>query len=95
MGLRNLCQLLVYLPLSADVKEFNRKNENMLAERQKHGTSEKDIFRHLLGEDSETGTVFTQAQLGTNATLTIIGGTDTTSSTLTQMFWKLAQIPES
>jgi cytochrome P450 len=50
-----------------------------------------DIFRHLLAEDSETGSKFTQAQLNSNANLIIVAGSDTTSSTLSQTFGVLAK----
>ena len=62
----------------------------MLSARQKLGASRKDIFRHLLAEDSETGSKFTQEQLNANANLIIVAGADTTSSSLTQTFRTLA-----
>jgi hypothetical protein len=40
-SLRNLCQLLVYLPETAELKEYRLKGERMLAERQKLGTTRK------------------------------------------------------
>jgi cytochrome P450 family 628 len=90
-SLRNLCQLLIYLPQSADLKEFRLKGDKLLEERQKLGSSRKDIFRHLLAEDSETQCGFTQAELNSNANLAIVTGADTTSSTLSQTFGELAK----
>jgi cytochrome P450 len=63
----------------------------MLLDRQKLGSSKRDIFRHLLAEDSETGCRFTQAELNSNANLIILAGADTTSSTMTQIFRVLAK----
>ena len=47
----------------------------MMKERQRLGKSRKDIFTHLLGEDEETGTVFTQTELQASADLVIVSGT--------------------
>jgi cytochrome P450 len=63
----------------------------MVADRQKLGISRKDIFRHFLAEDSETGAKFTQAELNANANLIIIAGAHTTSSTLAQTFRVMAK----
>jgi len=66
----------------------------MLAARQSLGTSKRDVFRHLLAEDSETGSRFTQAELNSNANLIIVAGADTTSSTMARLFGQLAKQPE-
>lgn len=65
----------------------------MLAERQKLGDTKKDIFRHFLSQDAESGARFTQAELNSNANLIIVAGADTTSSTLAQTFRVLAKYP--
>lgn len=88
-ALRNLCQLLPYLPVTADLKAFRKKGEAMLAERQNSRTANQDLFQHLLAKDSESGCRFTQAELTANAHLAIFAGSDTTASTLTQTIWKL------
>jgi cytochrome P450 len=89
-SLRNLCQLLIYLPENEDVRVFRTRGEAMLAERQALGTSRKDIFSHLLIADTTTGRAFTQKQLDSTANLIIVAGSDTTSTTLTQLFRLLA-----
>jgi cytochrome P450 len=63
----------------------------MLAERQKLRTSRKDIFKHLLAEDSETGGGFTQDQLNANANFMILAGADMTSTTTTQIMRALCK----
>jgi cytochrome P450 len=83
----------VYLPETAEVKGFRLRCEKMVADRQKLGTSRKDIFRHFLAEDSETGAKFTQSELNANANLIIIAGAHTASSTLTQTFRMMAKEP--
>lgn len=88
-----MCQLLAYLPESEDVKSFRLRGEKLLADRQKFGSARKDIFGHLLAEDSETGSRFTQAELNSNANLAVAAGADTTSSTMTRTFRALAQEP--
>jgi cytochrome P450 len=92
-SLRNVSQLILYLPESSEVKTYRLKGEAMLAERQKFGSTKRDIFRHLLAEDSETGSKFTQGELNSNANLIIIAGTDTTTSVTGQLFRFLAKNP--
>ncbi|KAG4441033.1 hypothetical protein IFR05_003488 [Cadophora sp. M221] len=93
--LRNLSQLLIYLPESADVKSFRLRGEALLSSRQRLGTTRNDIFSHLLGTDTESSTPikFSQAQLNSNANLIIIAGSDTVSTTLTRTFHLLAKQP--
>ncbi len=96
-ALRNLAQLLVYLPETADVKAFRLRGEALLAKRQLLGTTRKDIFSHLLATDQSingSSVKFTQAQLNSNANIIIVAGADTTSTTLTQTFRMLAKQPE-
>ena len=76
------------------MKGFRLRCEKMVADRQKLGTSRKDIFRHFLAEDSKTGARFTQAELNANANLIIIAGAHTTSSTLAQTFRMMAKEPQ-
>ena len=47
----------------------------MLNDRKRLGKSRQDIFTHLLGEDSETGTTFTQSELQASTELVVIAGT--------------------
>ncbi|TEY38627.1 hypothetical protein BOTCAL_0481g00020 [Botryotinia calthae] len=90
-SLRNLAQLLIYVPETFDVRTFREKGEKMLMERQEHGSTYRDIFSYLLSADSNGGEKFTQKELNSNANLIIIAGSDTTSSTLTQAFRALAK----
>ncbi|EMR83706.1 hypothetical protein ACHAP3_003026 [Botrytis cinerea] len=92
-SLRNLAQLLTYMPETFDVRTFREKGEKMLMERQEHGSTYRDIFSYLLSTDSDGGEKFTQKELNSNANLIIIAGSDTTSSTLTQAFRALAKEP--
>jgi cytochrome P450 len=92
-SLRNLAQLLVLLPETEDIRIFRKKGEAMLTQRQNFTSPQKDIFSHLLAEDSESGTKFTQKELNSNAVLVIVAGTDTTVSILIQAVKKLAKSP--
>lgn len=65
----------------------------MLSERQKNGSTYRDIFSYLLSADPEGGKKFTQLELNSNANLAIVAGTDTTSSTLVQTLKALANNP--
>jgi cytochrome P450 len=92
-ALRPLCQLLPLLPETPDVAAFRLRGEKLLADRQKLGTSRKDIFRHLLSPDPVTSSKFTQTDLNSNANLIIVAGSDTTTTTMTQIFRMLAKEP--
>jgi cytochrome P450 len=90
-ALRPLCQLLPLLPETSDVRDFRLRGEKLLANRQKLGTSRKDIFRHLLSPDPVTAAKFDQKDLNSNANLIIVAGSDTTTTAMTQMFRMLAK----
>lgn len=92
-SLRNLAQLLTYMPETSDVRMFREKGERMLMERQEHGSTYRDIFSYLLSADPDGGGKFTQKELNSNANLIIIAGSDTTSSTLAQALRALAKEP--
>ncbi|KAF7890487.1 hypothetical protein EAF00_008802 [Botryotinia globosa] len=92
-SLRNLAQLLTYMPETSDIRMFREKGERMLMERQEHGSTYRDIFSYLLSADPDGGEKFTQKELNSNANLIIIAGSDTTSSTLTQALRALAKEP--
>ncbi|KAF7876990.1 uncharacterized protein EAF02_008210 [Botrytis sinoallii] len=92
-SLRNLAQLLTYMPETSDVRMFREKGETMLMERQERGSTYQDVFSYLLSADSGSGEKFTQKELNSNANLIIIAGSDTTSSTLTQALRALAKEP--
>lgn len=90
-ALRPLCQLLPLLPEAADVKDFRVRGEVLLANRQKLGTSRKDIFSHLLSPDPITSKILSQKDLNSNANLIVVAGSDTTISTTTQILRILAK----
>ncbi|TGO51495.1 hypothetical protein BCON_0160g00200 [Botryotinia convoluta] len=92
-SLRNVAQLLFYMPEMSDIRTFREKGERMLMERQERGSNYRDIFSYLLSADPDGGEKFTQKELNSNANLIIIAGSDTTSSTLTQALRALAKEP--
>ncbi|KAF7948150.1 uncharacterized protein EAE97_003561 [Botrytis byssoidea] len=92
-SLRNLAQLLTYMPETSDIRMFREKGERMLMERQEHGSAYRDIFSYLLSADPNGGEEFTQKELNSNANLIIIAGSDTTSSTLAQALRALTKEP--
>jgi hypothetical protein len=71
---RTLGDISPYIPPDSASKTFFKKSNKMLAERQKIGKSRQDVFTHLLGEDNETGSAFTQFQLLANAQVLIVAG---------------------
>ncbi|KAI9651077.1 hypothetical protein NHQ30_001114 [Ciborinia camelliae] len=92
-SLRNLAQLLAYIPETPEIKIFREKGEAMLSERQERGSTYRDIFSYLLSADPEGGERFTQKEMNANAQLIIVAGTDTTSSTLVQTLRALSKEP--
>ncbi|APA13544.1 hypothetical protein sscle_11g083140 [Sclerotinia sclerotiorum 1980 UF-70] len=92
-ALRNIAQLLAYIPETSEIRKFREKGEAMLKERQERGSTYRDVFSYLLSVDSKGGEKFTQKELNSNANLIIVAGTDTTSSTVAQMLRALAKEP--
>jgi len=92
-SLRNLAQLLIYIPETSDIRTFREKGETMLSDRQKLVSTHQDIFSYLLSADPEGGGKFTQKELNSNANLIIVAGADTTSSTLAQTLRALVKEP--
>ncbi|KAF4633933.1 hypothetical protein G7Y89_g4190 [Cudoniella acicularis] len=79
--LRNVCQLLKYMPVShKEARDFQKRCAAMLRRRISLGNSRKDIFSHLLSASPK----FTPKELDANANVIIVAGSDTTSSTLAQ-----------
>jgi hypothetical protein len=74
-SLRNLCDLLPYLPVDAETQAFKKKGETMLEHRLAMGKTRNDIFSYLLGEDTDSGKGFSRDQLNPNAQLIIVAGT--------------------
>jgi cytochrome P450 len=72
--LRNICDLLPYLPSDTKTRDFKKTCKNMLARRLGMGTSRRDVCSRFLNEDANTGVQFTHQQLGANILLLIIAG---------------------
>ncbi|KUJ09935.1 high nitrogen upregulated cytochrome P450 monooxygenase-like protein 2 [Mollisia scopiformis] len=89
-ALRPLHALLPYLPKTADIEAHRQRGLALLSSRLKLGKTRKDLFTHLLDADA----TFTSEQLYSNSSMIIIAGTDTTSSTMTQLFRALALNPQ-
>ncbi|KAF8253206.1 cytochrome P450 [Wilcoxina mikolae CBS 423.85] len=95
-SLRNLCDMMSILPSglkSAKSIHFQKKSIEMLEHRKRMGKSRADVFTHLLAEDTETGTTFSDAELASNSRLLIVAGSDTTSTTIACIFRELALNP--
>lgn len=97
-ALRPLHQLLLYLPESADLKAHRLRGQTLLSNRLKLGKTRKDLFTHVLDADTDASpdkaSMFTLAELYSNSNMMVIAGTDTTSSTMTQLLRALALNPK-
>lgn len=93
-SLRNLCELVPYIPDDPGTKEFRRKGRKMLADRIAMGKSRRDLFSHLLNEDVDSGVQFTYTQLAANSQLMIVAGADTSSTVIACILRELALAPE-
>lgn len=72
--LRNVLDILEYLPKDKQSKNFIKNGNEMFEGRLKMGSSRKDIFSHLLGKDEKTGCKFTKKELLANSTLLVVAG---------------------
>ena len=75
-----LTSLVSLLP--SDLAEFETIAQDCMDKRRTKGSSRKDIFYYLLGEDKETGTRLSERELLLDSRTAIVGGSDTTSISL-------------
>ncbi|GIK03789.1 hypothetical protein Aspvir_007863 [Aspergillus viridinutans] len=92
-ALRNAGELLCYLPVSAEVKAFRERGKQVVNDRQRSEAVRTDVFRHFLHCELDPGVQFSQTDLNTNALLILGAGTETTSSTASQILRLLAENP--
>lgn len=74
--------LVELLPAGGDIKEFEKIARDLMSRRREKGSSRKDIFYYLLGEDKETGSRLNELELVMDSRTAIVGGSDTTSISL-------------
>lgn len=77
-----LTSLISMLPVSGDMKEVEKFSKDCYNRRRARGSSRKDIFHYLLGEDKEAGTRLNEAELVIESRTAIVGGSDTTAIVL-------------
>ncbi|PVH95140.1 cytochrome P450 [Periconia macrospinosa] len=92
--LPHLQQIFRYLPLNDDGRLFINLSNLILSDRQALKTPRKDIFTHLLASDHKTNFAMTQMDLQQQIFLTLVVGTHSISTTLTQTFAALASRPD-
>lgn len=71
-----------YLPKVEAVEALYRFSRERVMARLPFGRDPPDVFSYFLGEDRVTKQKFTEKQLGAECASLIIGGSDTTSSSL-------------
>lgn len=87
-------QIFRYLPLNDDGRLFMKLSNLVLSDRQALKTPRKDMFTHLLASNHETKLAMTQMDFQQQIFLTLVVGTHSVSTTLTQIFAALASRPE-
>jgi cytochrome P450 len=83
-----ITSLMNLLPAGADIKEFEKIASDMVNKRRAKGSTRKDIFYYLLGEDKETGSRLNERELVMDSRTAIVGGSDTTSISLGYVTYK-------
>jgi cytochrome P450 len=76
-----LTSLANALPTDSAVKDLEAYSRNCFNDRKAKGSSRKDLFYYLLGED-QGGTTLTELELIMDTRTAIVGGSDTTSIAL-------------
>lgn len=74
------------MPLPARLKVFEKQNKERFEKRLAQGSSRRDLFTYLLGEENPDVLKLTEFELVADAGLIVVAGSDTTSSLLT-WFW--------
>ncbi|GKZ31406.1 hypothetical protein AbraIFM66950_011983 [Aspergillus brasiliensis] len=92
--LRNLGDIPSYLPSASDAKTFEMEIEQIVhGRRMKKGPSQKDFIQHFL-TGGPAGRQCTPEETNANTYVAVLGGSDTTSTTMNQMLRYLAITPE-
>jgi cytochrome P450 len=76
-----LSSLANILPTGTAVKDLEKYSRDCFLNRKEKGSSRKDLFYYLLGED-QGGSQLTELELVLDSRLAIVGGSDTTSIAL-------------
>ncbi|OCK79910.1 cytochrome P450 [Lepidopterella palustris CBS 459.81] len=85
--------VFAYLPKAKGAEALFRFAAEQVKSRLPLGTSRKDAFSYLLGEDRVTRRSYNKQQIVLEALNLIIGGSDTTSSTLASVWYYLISHP--
>ncbi|PLW22805.1 hypothetical protein PCASD_12137 [Puccinia coronata f. sp. avenae] len=77
-----------------DQSQFKEFTRSMFLRRRNQGLgSQIDVFHYLLGEDTETGTRLSVAELAADSTLLVITGSDTTRTVMIAFFLYMLKHP--
>lgn len=83
-----------YFPKVEAVEALYRFSRERVMARLPFGKKPLDVFSYFLGEDRVTKRKFSEKQLGAECASLIIGGSDTTSSTLATIIYYLSTHPD-
>ncbi|CAK5268837.1 unnamed protein product [Mycena citricolor] len=89
-------EFYLWIPgLGPGLRKFRRYAAHRVAERKAHGSSQKDVFYHLIDEAGLEPTSPSTAQVQADGGLAIIAGAETTSTTLCNIVWLLLRNPST
>ncbi|KAF7375220.1 hypothetical protein MSAN_00408600 [Mycena sanguinolenta] len=89
-----LGQVYLWLPgMGQGLRAFRKYAADRASERKARGSHHKDVFYHLIDEAGVEPTPPSNAQIVSDGGLAIIAGAETTSTTLSHIFWFLLNNP--
>ncbi|KAJ6468383.1 cytochrome P450 [Mycena sanguinolenta] len=91
-----ISQLYLWLPsMGQGLRAFRKYAADRASERKARGSHHKDVFYHLIDEAGVEPTPPSSAQIVSDGGLAIIAGAETTSTTLSHIFWFLLNNPKT
>ncbi|PYI02741.1 cytochrome P450 [Aspergillus sclerotiicarbonarius CBS 121057] len=92
-SLRNIGEILAYLPASPQMRVFQQWGSDLVTERRRNKAARKDLFHHFLHNGVDANIECTPEEMTANANLAMTAGTDTIPTPTAQTLRLLAKDP--